>query len=283
MRLIEERRGSNVVTYVYEPDSYVPLARIDAKGDTTDHGGLGTTDDAQINRPARHPREGGDPDRAAAPVSTDLGNKQRTSSPNGNVVSVEYEQHSRTAKLAQKPLFHREIPAGAGIPLNSPDSQHAANDDFTDWDALKSPRNRDAKQSANANAPLANVYYFHTDQVGLPEELSDQEGNIRWRAAYTTWGNTIAERWEAVNLAGEALEQRAEQPERDNQPLAVQQNLRFQGQYLDRDTGLHYNTFRFYDPDIGRFISPVNRPGYELTPRSWTDFKGYYEEVRHSV
>ena len=37
---------------------------------------------------------------------------------------------------------------------------------------------------------------------------------------------------------------------------STEQNLRFQGQYLDRDTGLHYNTFRFYDPDIGRFISP---------------------------
>ena len=35
-----------------------------------------------------------------------------------------------------------------------------------------------------------------------------------------------------------------------------QQNLRFQGQYLDRETGLHYNTFRYYDADIGRFICP---------------------------
>ncbi|WP_230944730.1 RHS repeat-associated core domain-containing protein [Burkholderia cepacia] len=32
------------------------------------------------------------------------------------------------------------------------------------------------------------------------------------------------------------------------------QNLRFQGQYLDRETGLHYNAFRFYDPDIGSSI-----------------------------
>ncbi|ALI01340.1 hypothetical protein AO353_09770 [Pseudomonas fluorescens] len=30
-----------------------------------------------------------------------------------------------------------------------------------------------------------------------------------------------------------------------------EQNLRFQGQYLDRETGLHFNTFRFYDPDVG--------------------------------
>ncbi|WP_244098347.1 RHS repeat-associated core domain-containing protein [Burkholderia ambifaria] len=33
-------------------------------------------------------------------------------------------------------------------------------------------------------------------------------------------------------------------------------DLRFQGQYLNRETGLHYNTVRFYDPDVGRFISP---------------------------
>jgi RHS repeat-associated protein len=32
--------------------------------------------------------------------------------------------------------------------------------------------------------------------------------------------------------------------------------FRFQGQYLDRETGLHYNTFRFYDPDAGRFTTP---------------------------
>ncbi|MDV5354776.1 RHS repeat-associated core domain-containing protein [Enterobacter asburiae] len=29
------------------------------------------------------------------------------------------------------------------------------------------------------------------------------------------------------------------------------QNLRLQGQYLDRETGLHYNFFRYYDPAGG--------------------------------
>ncbi|MGE9549486.1 RHS repeat-associated core domain-containing protein [Snodgrassella sp. CS2] len=32
--------------------------------------------------------------------------------------------------------------------------------------------------------------------------------------------------------------------------------LRYQGQHLDRETGLHYNTFRYYDSDIGRFTQP---------------------------
>ncbi|UXY13274.1 hypothetical protein N7922_01355 [Kosakonia sp. ML.JS2a] len=30
----------------------------------------------------------------------------------------------------------------------------------------------------------------------------------------------------------------------------IPQNLRFQGQYLDRETGLHYNTFLYYDPNL---------------------------------
>ena len=39
------------------------------------------------------------------------------------------------------------------------------------------------------------------------------------------------------------------------------------GQYLDRETGLHYNIFRYYDPDIGRFTQtdPIGlRGGYNL-------------------
>nr|WP_081299746.1 RHS repeat-associated core domain-containing protein [Gilliamella apicola] len=41
-----------------------------------------------------------------------------------------------------------------------------------------------------------------------------------------------------------------------NNQTNFKQNLRYQGQYLDRETGLHYNTFRYYDPDIGRFTQP---------------------------
>jgi RHS repeat-associated protein len=58
-----------------------------------------------------------------------------------------------------------------------------------------------------------------------------------------------------------------------------EQNLRFQGQYLDRETGLHYNTFRFYDPDVGRFTTPdpiglaggLNLYAYAPNPVGWID------------
>lgn len=31
-------------------------------------------------------------------------------------------------------------------------------------------------------------------------------------------------------------------------------NLRFAGQYFDEETGLHYNYFRDYDPQTGRYV-----------------------------
>ncbi len=92
-------------------------------------------------------------------------------------------------------------------------------------------------------APLARVdqkegeakntlYYFHTDQIGTPLEMTDSEGQIVWQATYKAWGSL-----EALTVN------------------EVEQNLRFQGQYFDEETGLHYNTFRYYDPEVGRFIT----------------------------
>jgi RHS repeat-associated protein len=40
-------------------------------------------------------------------------------------------------------------------------------------------------------------------------------------------------------------------------------NLRFAGQYYDKETNLHYNYFRDYDPSIGRYVSsdPIGLAG----------------------
>ena len=62
-------------------------------------------------------------------------------------------------------------------------------------------------------------------------------------------------------------------------PGFLQGNLRFQGQYFDEETGLHYNRFRYYDPDVGRFVSqdPIGLKGgvnlyqYSPNPIVWVD------------
>ncbi|CAB5723519.1 Cell wall-associated polypeptide CWBP200 [Delftia tsuruhatensis] len=130
----------------------------------------------------------------------------------------------------------------------------------------------------NDDARLCKVYYFHTDQVGMPEELSNSQGQLVWQASYKTWGSTVTEEWEIKGLAGQRLHP-LDQGDTPQSETEKQQNLRFQGQYLDRETGLHYNTFRYYDPDVGRFICPdpigldggINLGSYSPNPIAWID------------
>ncbi|PTU72329.1 RHS repeat-associated core domain-containing protein, partial [Chromobacterium haemolyticum] len=59
----------------------------------------------------------------------------------------------------------------------------------------------------------------------------------------------------------------------------IRNPFRFQGQYQDEESGLHYNRHRYYDPEIGRFISrdPIGLMGgfnihsYAPNPTEWVD------------
>ena len=103
------------------------------------------------------------------------------------------------------------------------------------------------------------IYWFHNQPNGLPERLTDLEGELRWEAQNSAWGKLLRET--------------------PLQAPAYAQNLRMQGQYLDRETGLHYNLFRYYDPDCGRFTQqdPIGLAGginlYQYAPNAlgWVD------------
>ena len=107
------------------------------------------------------------------------------------------------------------------------------------------------------------VLYFHNDINGAPEELTDEQGEIVWSVNYQVWGNTFRETCQPSEI--------------------TRHNIRFQGQYLDRETGLHYNTFRYYDPDVGRFTTtdPISLEGgfnlYQYAPNAlmWIDPWGW--------
>ncbi|EOI3446268.1 RHS repeat-associated core domain-containing protein, partial [Cronobacter turicensis] len=103
------------------------------------------------------------------------------------------------------------------------------------------------------------IYWYHTELNGLPGRVTDADGQTVWRGQFSTWGETERElsvpQWQ------------------------VPQNLRFQGQYLDRESGLHYNLFRYYDPVAGRYtqMDPIGLAGgintysYVGDPLTWVD------------
>ena len=112
--------------------------------------------------------------------------------------------------------------------------------------------------------PSSRVLHFHTDLVGAPLEVTDEHGELAWAGDYTAWGKF-------KKGSERALDARIEQP------------IRYPGQYEDESTGLHYNTFRYYDPDVGRFISqdPIGLAGgenlyaYAPNPMGWVDPWGW--------
>ncbi|NHZ93883.1 type IV secretion protein Rhs [Massilia sp. CCM 8733] len=130
-------------------------------------------------------------------------------------------------------------------------------------------------QQGASFAPDCSVHYMHTDHLGTPNEITDQHGEIFWAVAYKTWGNVLRRTdiaLDFVNLT--STEQNYIQSE-----LAQAQPIRFQGQYHDTETGLHYNRFRYYDADCGRFVSldPIGLSGgnnmyqYAANPIVWID------------
>ncbi|QIO07849.1 hypothetical protein G8D99_01590 [Acinetobacter lanii] len=108
---------------------------------------------------------------------------------------------------------------------------------------------------------LERVAFYHCDQVGTPQSLSNELEECVWSIRQSTWG-----RAEEIS-----------QPNPDN-PFE-QTEIRFQGQYYDEETGLHYNRYRYYEPHSARYISKdpiglqggLNNSAYVSDPNQWVD------------
>ncbi|PAU62510.1 RHS repeat-associated core domain-containing protein, partial [Pseudomonas sp. PICF141] len=102
-------------------------------------------------------------------------------------------------------------------------------------------------------------FYYQLDHLGTPQELTDFGGEIVWSAQYNAYGKV-------TRLAFGGGEQ-------------LDQPLRFQGQYFDAESGLHYNRHRYYDPQVGRYLTPdpiklaggLNQYQYTPNPTGWVD------------
>ena len=96
----------------------------------------------------------------------------------------------------------------------------------------------------NGSDKAREILYYHNDQIGIPREMTDEEGNIVWSGDYSGWGKLTQE---------------------GRLKMDIHQPFRLQNQLYDEETGLHYNFFRYYDPEIGRFTQqdPIGLLGGE--------------------
>ena len=87
--------------------------------------------------------------------------------------------------------------------------------------------------------------YLHADQLNTPRLATNGSGTVVWR-------------WDSDAFGIGAANQ-----DPDNDTNLVNVRLRFAGQYLDEETGLHYNYFRDYDEVTGRYVQsdPIGLEG----------------------
>ncbi|WP_025123973.1 RHS repeat-associated core domain-containing protein, partial [Serratia sp. H1w] len=120
------------------------------------------------------------------------------------------------------------------------------------------------------------LYWYHTDLNGSPQEVTDAQGEMVWSGQYGIFGQ--------VTRQTDAMWSNLSRPlGRFSQPL------RYAGQYVDEETGLHYNTYRYYAPEVGRFITPdpiglaggLNLYQYAPNPLSWVDPLGLSCKPNH--
>lgn len=84
-------------------------------------------------------------------------------------------------------------------------------------------------------------YSIITDYLGTPVQMYDEQGTLSWQAQLDVYGKVRT-------FEGSSL---SDCP------------FRYQGQYEDEETGLYYNRFRYYSPEIGGYLSqdPIGLKG----------------------
>jgi RHS repeat-associated protein len=85
--------------------------------------------------------------------------------------------------------------------------------------------------SRDADPKRGRVYHVLANHLGAPVEVLDATGHTVWRAWYEAYGRCVVE-------VGHGF----------HQPL------RWPGHYFDGETGLHCNRFRYYSPELGRYL-----------------------------
>jgi RHS repeat-associated protein len=85
--------------------------------------------------------------------------------------------------------------------------------------------------SLEAEPESGQRYYLFTNQVGAPIRVENDTGQTVWSARIDPYGR--------AEISPDSF---------------IDMPLRFPGHYHDAEIGLHYNRFRYYSPELGRYL-----------------------------
>ena len=101
-------------------------------------------------------------------------------------------------------------------------------------------------------------YAVHTDHLNTPRRLTQSDKKIAWQWACSAFGD------ELPTTARNRFVDTTNSPSLGTTTVAdVTFNLRYPGQYYDKESGLSYNYFRSYSADTGRYTQsdPIDLQG----------------------
>lgn len=81
--------------------------------------------------------------------------------------------------------------------------------------------------------PSGGAHFYHCDQIGSVRAVTNSGGTTDATYTYDPYGNVVT----------------------STNPGSITNNLQFQGQYADAESGLYYLRARYYDPTTAQFIS----------------------------
>ena len=102
------------------------------------------------------------------------------------------------------------------------------------------------------------TYFYRKDAQGNIAAILDSNENVVVKYKYDAWGNHAVLYLNKVNdkeQYSEADEAAFDENYAKNKTLAELNPFRYRGYYYDAETGLYFLKTRYYDPEVGRFIT----------------------------
>ncbi|MCG6118881.1 MAG: RHS domain-containing protein, partial [Aquimonas sp.] len=160
-RLLAEQKADTHQLYLYEPDSFVPLAIVRWKAANSESAADG--DEAQAAnkdapRPSRTPSK--DSARSNAQAAANAQDTDRATLLPPELLSLKERYPEQWAKLeAQRRKLARQLGQSPEPEVPTP--------------------------------PKPEVFHVHADHLGTPREITDTHGHLVWTANYAAWGKAI--------------------------------------------------------------------------------------------